>query len=762
MGAAQGCQAIAGIQTRTTDPLLTGCSLPGIGIPSTGNGQIRLANLGTSSATGNADFCVRTSGSSDWGRPLFRDGGNDALCSVGLKYQQSTVPFSAPVGKIDVKAISAGQTCAAKATSELDGVTIGDTLPVTIPRWGNAGNESLSALPEDPSHAQGLNSEYRIVNALASAKPINVGLAASAFVPTTVTSTGYSQPISPGGVEPASTGPLGSVDAEGYLLITDEAFKFGVSLVGDSSNSAIVVFDVTGENTASMYVTGDPNDNAHPVQGLLCQDLVSLGTSIETGEDAGISSSAGALSLQDEALLAHCTTTPLPLISVDTFNVSLYGGDAPFPQAREPYVYAAIAQRTSDVMCVLDADEPSERTSIISAASQWYGYNYSLPTDLDSNPTLAADVAAPSPTAPCDPSVVPSADICNTSGYTPPCSISGSLPSIYGCIGANCSTVPNDSALAGTVLYDGCVTSSCTPSFLSIYRASAARDACYDCIVYYFTSEIPINLGLTACTSDTRQPFTFLGQNPELILSHYPLSNEHAYILPSTGFRRVVLQATVTLENNQQFDFFCAELSSAQNDQSLPYVGNYGHDNTSTNENGWEDEQVQQTKEVISFITQQTQKDGLPAIVTGDFHADNGDEDAGAGQLGSRSPEVINALETAPGGLDGGSLLVPAIPATNYTPVCDYCPATQNPYNNTVPLQFLWTFLVGFEPGVTRSSTLWGTDNNAVPIPAVSGTGDTTGEVTPPGNVGPISQYYPRNVTILRPTATQAPDGGAQ
>jgi hypothetical protein len=756
MGAAQGCQVIAGIQTRTTDPLLTGCNLPGVGgTASTGNGKIRLVNLGTNSTTGAADFCIRTSGTTDWGRPIFRDGGNDGLCAGGLKYEQSTVPFSVPVGKIDAKAIPVGQTCAANGTSQLNGIAIGEVSPVTVVRWGNATNEALSALPEEPTRTQGVSSEYRVVNALATAKSINVGLAASAFVPTTLGSIGYGQPISPGGVEPASTGPLGSVDARGYLTIVSEAFKFGVSLASDPTNNAITVFDTSGTDTATMYVAGDPADNTHPVQGLYCEDLVSLGAAINAGEDAGTSPGGVALTAQDEALLAHCTPTQLPLISVDTFNVGLYGGDSPFPQARAPSIYAAIAQRTSDVLCVVEADEQSDRTSIAEGALSWYLYSYSVPTDLDSTPTLAADIFPPPTIAPCDPSVIPSANICNSTGYAPPCSTSSMPPSIYGCIGANCSTIPSDSALTGTVVYDGCITSSCTPSFLPIYESTLARDGCYDCIVYYFTSEIPINLGLTACTSDTRQPFSFLGQNPELILSHYPLSNEHAYILPSTGFRHVVLQATVTLENNEQFDFFCVQLSSADNDQKLPYVGNYGKDDPSKTppENGWKDEQDKQTTELISFIEQQTQKDGLPAIVTGDFHADNTEEDGG-----SQSPEVITALETAPG-LDGGRLLVEAVPA-DYTWACDYCPAPQNPYNNTTPLEFLWTFLVGFPPNSTQSNTLWGTANS-VTIPPVSGTGDTTGEVAPPGNVGPLSQYYPHNVTVLRPPATQAPDGGA-
>ena len=98
--------------------------MPGVGTTaSTGNGRIRLVDVGTQGT--HVDFCIRQSGTTDWGRPIFRDGGTDALCSVGLAYGQATVPFSVPTGKIDVKAIPAGQTCSAAATSQT-------TTPITI------------------------------------------------------------------------------------------------------------------------------------------------------------------------------------------------------------------------------------------------------------------------------------------------------------------------------------------------------------------------------------------------------------------------------------------------------------------------------------------------------------------------------------------------------------------------------------------------------------------------------------------------------
>jgi hypothetical protein len=737
--AAAGCQVIAGIQTRGTDPIVTGCTLPGVqNTPSTGNGKIRLVNLATSG--GNADFCVRTSGTS-WGRPLFRDGGDDGLCRAGLKYQQSTVPFSVPVGKIDVKAIPAGKTCDAAATSEVDGVAVADTTvagangafapAVTLARFVSGGAEKLVAHSEELVLPNTNTSAFRVVNVLASGKAINVGIAADAFVPSVLTSIGFAQPIPSGGVEAQGTGSIGTVDSVGYLNLIPSALELGISAADDPSNAAIVVFQTPRTaDVATLYVVGDATDNAHPVHGLYCEDAINLATAIATGvaPDAGTSAFDAGLPLtsQDDALLAECTPTKPPLISVDSINAGLYGANAPYSRERAPGVYSAIAARTSDVMCVVEVDDVTDRNSIAAAAMTQYPYSYSLTTGLDTAPTLAADVN-PAPTlAPCDTSIVPSSV----------------LDKIYSCVNAKCANPANDPTYAGILNQStACLTNYCATAFLPIYHMDLAINGCFDCVVLYMSSEQKLSDGRTACTTDVRQPFAFLGQTPQMILSHYPLSNQHAYVLPASGFRRAVLQATVTLENNQKFDVFCAQLSSPLIDTSLPYVGYYGTDNPPT-ENGWEDEQDLQIKEAIAFIKQQTAADGLPAVITGDWHSTAPIETHDAGTFETVSPEVISALEQAPG-------FVEASPP-GWVPSCDYCadsdPVTPNPYNPGItPAIFTIPFLSGFPPNSTQSRTHWGIDPNAVTIMG------SPSSPPPPSGRGPISEYFPTNVTILRP-----------
>ena len=741
--AVAGCQTLGNIQQHGTDPIATSCTLPGVeGTASTGDARIRLVNLATTTA--NADFCIRVSGGASWGRPLLRDGGDDSFCRRGLAYQQATVPFSVPVGKIDVKAIVAGETCAGAPTSQHDGIAVGDTtkagLPVTLVRWGNTGHETLSALPELAAQVT-QSSSFRIVNALASAKPITVGIAQKGVLPTMLVGLGFNAPIAPGAVEAAGTDALGTINAEGYLQFLPAPLVLGIALASDTSSTpnAVAAFTTAHTaDTATLYVAGDPSDNTHPVRGLACEDFTTLAEAVTAGTatlDGGtsVTVTGGALTPTDQKLLAQCTPTNPPLISVDTFNVGLYGANAPFQQDRRPAIYAAIEGRVSDVMCIVEVNDVIDRTAIASAAGGTtanpgqYPYSYTITTGLDTQPTLAADQHPPPTIAPCDPST----------GVT-----DATLTNIFNCVNQSCSTNPGDPAMSGTLDQStNCLSNSCAGPFLPVYQKTTAINGCFDCIIYYLTSELPIAEARSACTTDTRQPYGFLGQNPSMILSHYPLSNQHSYVLPATGFRRSVLQATVTLEDNQKFDFFCAQLSSPLT--TLPYTGNFGQDNLSATppENGWEDEQKIQVKEVIAFVQQQTKADGLPAILAGDWVSTNGaGADAGAGSLASLSPEIMVTL-------DGTTGFAQAVPA-GYVPVCDDCPNSgDNPnlYNtSTGPLAFLTSYLLGFPAGATQSDSVWGTGN----IVQLQGNAN---EPPPPGGTGPLAEDFPRNITVLRP-----------
>jgi hypothetical protein len=677
-----------------------------------------------------ADFCIRPNGTSDWGRPVFRDGGDsysktpDALCSKGLPYGQSTIPFDVPAGKIDVKAIPAGKTCSAAATSQVTGVSVGDAVNggapvVTIVRWGgDQTQEALAALPEEPKSAisSTASSYFRVVNALSSAQSINFGTPSGMTLPTTVAMPFiYPDPIAPGAVEHSGTTSQDTpIDAQGYNHTIPSPFYFAVSMANDRDDKAIALFHTPSSlagDVATLYVIGEPSSNLYPLRGLYCEDKVALGGG---GSDAGAQGGSAALSgysSQDLGLLAQCTPTALPLLSVDTFNAALYGANAPYEQDRKTSIQSEIAARTSDLMCLLEVDDASDRQAIAAfVQAGQFPYSYSLNTNETTPPTNTNDVR-PTPTG-------------------PPCG-GIDLSSVASCVEQKCSTAPD----SGTGVLNGstsCLSNNCVPSFGPLYFN---HKYCFDCIVYYLTSLQEISAMQTACTQDPNPPFAFVGQTPSMILSHFPLKNTQAYVLPATGFRRAVLKAQVELED-QTVDFFCGQLSSPLIEVDLPYTGNYGSD-TGPNKNGWRDEQDLQAQEAIQWMVKQADADGLPAIFAGDWHS-SVPCTAGSGcstTLSALSPEVNTTLISYKG--KTGKTAVRADPP-NYLRTCDYCAAPTNSYN-TGQDSYEWTptYLYGFPPNSAVSETLWDT-NNIVNIPEIN-------------MMAPIAEAFPRNVQLIRP-----------
>jgi hypothetical protein len=233
-----------------------------------------------------------------------------------------------------------------------------------------------------------------------------------------------------------------------------------------------------------------------------------------------------------------------------------------------------------------------------------------------------------------------------------------------------------------------------------------------------------------------------------MILSRYPLANTASYILPSSSLRREVLYAEVQLED-APVDFYCSVLSPQYIDADEPYVGPYGQDQTTTladggvlTENGWEDEQDLQVQRLVGYVKQRSAQTGNAAILAGEWYSGLAATDAsGAVVLFDESPEVTRALD----GRSGGAF-VRADPA-GYQPACDYCPSPGNPYNGSIqPVDDMGTYLFQFPQDSTTAETIWGTEQN-VPIKG------SQYDPPPPGGMGPVFEYYPREVRVIRPRA---------
>jgi hypothetical protein len=709
------CRAIAGFRDVQFVEIDGACAPPSL--PTQGNGRVRLVNGGTQG--GNVDFCIRAAGTSDWGKPVLT-AGSGALCDTGLAYAQSTVPFAVPAGTLDVEAIPAGSDCSAAPTSTALGVDVGDTTQgvsvVTLVRYGAGSAEAIAALQEEPTsgpRAPGPTSyALRIVNAVSSGDSINAGFLKGPSLPATLAQPLLPVPIAPGHVEPPIQVVSGfrSIDDEGYGNVLMSTVTVGVVLQG--SHDALFAVQTPGTaDVQTLFAIGDRNDPAHPIRGLLCED----GTG---GADAG----AGEAGATGAGALASCVLSNLPSLAVETFNTALYGAQAPFNDQRKPYVYAAIAARSSDLMCLIET--ASDYTQIAAHAQGHFPYSFVFPTNLDTRPTDPTDK---------DGNVPPPSSEPACAGVDP-----SIIQSIYDCVAQNCTETGD---MSGTIQTTNCLSGACAGPFLQIYYQGLQQDRCFDCIANSANSEYPLAKGKDQCTNDPREQYAYDGMNSVMMLSRYPLKNTQAFVLPGTGYRRAILYAQVELED-QTVDFFCGQLVSPLVDGVLPYVGSYGTD-IAGQENGWEDEQDLQAQKAVAWIQATAVH---PAIIAGDWHAtlpvtSQAADGGSTPLLVSQSPEVMDLFDKSYGGA-----FVRAEP-TGYQPTCEYCPAPQDVYNTgtgVVPEDFTATFLFDFADGATVEDSLWATDNGAVPLTSFN-------YATAPAATGPLSPYFGRLVRVLRP-----------
>jgi hypothetical protein len=714
-----GCRAIAGYHELDYQPAGSSTCAP-IELPASGAGRIRIVNAGTVSIGGLADFCIRASGSSAWSAPIFA--GSGPTCHSGLPYASATVPFAVPAGAIDVAAIQVGGSCATGATATATSIAVGDSTKgapvVTVVRMGGgAGAERIVARSEDSvtSTGGGEGSRIRVLNALSSSESINAGIAASSTLPQTIGAPVFAQPIAPGGVESAGSTTIGTIDAQGYVNI--ESFGASLGLVFANETSAFAAFTTaTSVSAHTIFAIGDSSGNAHPIRGLVCDE------STPAAATADASTAGGTLA---SGLLASCALTTLPTLAIDTINVSLYGGNAPFEAERRSAVYAKVAARQADVMCIVEAYD--DRDGIAAAAKTAFPYSYELETIETTPPTdpSLADGGTP---------LVPAVTPCSSVSAT-------TLQNIYACIAQSCSTTGD---VSGTLAFtDLCLGKACALPFSRIYLQDPQTNLCFDCTIDHLTSFEVLSHAESTCNTDTNPPFVFAGQASAMILSRYPLANATAVVLPSSNLRREVLYAEVQLEDGP-VDFYCSPLSPQYIDADEPYTGAYGQDKTTALpdggtlvENGWEDEQDLQVTRVVSFVKEQSAKTGHAAIIAGEWYS--GVQSAGS----TGTPEVFDEAPEVTGALAGA--FVRADPA-NYSPACDYCPAPTNPYNGGAqkPIDDSATYLFQFPADSTTEESLWGTENDVL----IKG---STYAPPPASGMGPAFEYYPREVRVIRP-----------
>jgi hypothetical protein len=732
---------MAGLETREADPLASGCSLPTKGVA-----QIRIANLVPSDTS--ADFCIRPSGTTDWGRPVMRNGGTGAICQAGMPYATVSVPFAVSAKKVDLKAIAAGGPCSEPATSEVDGVTLGPAV-TTIARMGGGTakvKEMIGAFPEEATpDKSGL--AMRVINAMPGSAPIELGTAtcqgtscSNVSLPVNASAVLFERPVGFGEFESAgpTTTPY-TVDKQGYMLFESGGFAF--VLVPENDTKAVIAwYQPGGAFTRTMYAVGDPQDVAYAVRGLYCDDFAAD---------------------SKNPLLASCTLTSLPNFTVDTVSLGLFGGNTTAETERKPLIYRTLQAEDADFVCVLEASEPDVNAQgIVALKTAGLSNVYNPPSQIGTPPTDPTDWNGSTPPTmlpnpPCAGNVPPSdfdaalmcaVNTCNTNTG----SESGELLADYTCPG---STVCTPSS---------CLSSSCVGPFIPLVTS---YPGCFNCMVENVLSFQTYAVMKANCTQSTLYPFAFNGADPVILASRFPFAKNadgsdatDVLFLPSTGYRRAVLHARVVpdaLDPTKTVDFFCGYYTSPLLNGGLPYTGNYSKNMTYPDEpapgtNGWRDEQNLQARRTVPFVKAHSTG---PTIIAGDWHSSvhqpqnvTTPSSSTPWTVGDQSPEISEYFTSSQG---GG--FIPAHTAAWGYP-CQFCPSVNssnvnNPYDPPPAQQgvqgfdFLTTYLYG--SGFSASSVTSESITNTAAIVQYD-----------PANaslMGPISEYYARRIVLIRP-----------
>ena len=737
MGAAllvvAACQLVAGISTRTLDPIHGGCALP------SGSGpQARIANLVPSADV--VDVCIRPAGGS-WGEPLILNGGTDCASSsffnadgganTGFAYGDISVAFAAPAAKVDVKMIAAGGTCSSAALTEGDGLTLAtntSTVVTTLARVGGNGvKEELVALPEDDSNNPS-STRVRFVHAMPGLGPLDFGGANGMALPTTLGQPFVSKPV-PFGAAPAQgeMGQEGPITDHGYDNIAPVGgFTVVAAVHGQNPEKALLLWSpqMLNGTTVSLYAIGVARSTEYPQRGLVCQENP---TTLSSGNP----------------LLISCTLTSLPSISVDVLNTGLYGENSPNFDARDrtwqnPKLNPYVTQRDTDVVCLIELDFPLDITPLTTAVGPvdaggngQFPYSYWFDkASITTPPTDPADLSGNTP-----PSML----------ATPPCAAGNAdqtlVTEVLQCFEKYCDSVP-DSGSGVLPKSTDCLSEHC---YLGGPLATllAKSPGCVSCLTDYIGTGGTYSTAQNACATSLQPPFGFNGQVPVVILSRYPLSDTDTFILPSTNFRQAISYARVQLEDTS-FDFYCGFFSSTLVASTVPYPpwGFYGGDGSpgDPNENGaYAQEQLLQAKDMIKWVAKKSA--GRPAIIAGDWRSGlgvNGDGGVPPPDSGLFAPPTGLVTTT----MQALTAAFTPVMAPGWSPQCNYCPQSENVLNSGTTVGYFveQPFLAnwGSSPqSATIDQSLLFTQSNV-----------DQGN----GTIGPLSPYYGLNFHVQRLT----------
>ncbi|MDH3200848.1 MAG: endonuclease/exonuclease/phosphatase family protein, partial [Myxococcales bacterium] len=368
------------------------------------------------------------------------------------------------------------------------------------------------------------------------------------------------------------------------------------------------------------------------------------------------------------------TCVGVALVRVETYNLALAGAFIPYEQERRQALPQAMAATQSDILCLQEVWNQTDKDAIAAAALQNFPYIISFLNDLDTpldDPTDQNGQVPPAPTTvPCPDNVE----------AQPGVTIADQMNAAIDCVrdgqdlqGNFCSTIPGSDLGRTTSIQ--CAIEACLLDVGGLLFGTEQQQRCYACLA----TQLPTDTFGTIrarCPTVINQDLAFQGQNGVMILSRYPLSNAVNWVIPGTWNRRVILSARAELPNGSDLDVYCNHLTPIFEGAGagFPYTGQYG--DGLPDALGWEAEQFLQAEKLITHV--QNVSGATPAVILGDLNAGRGYFDDPNNLIFPEGEPTLDLLEAT---------FTPAYTPT-YTPACTFC--QENPV-----------------AGVERTGTVW-------------------------------------------------------
>jgi len=666
------CQPILGIEERELDPVRGGCELS-----NAGDALVRFANLAPNSALA-VDLCLSSAG-----RGLLRGGGT--ACPAGFSYAQVSRLFQVANGTYDLKVVPYGSRCDAPALAELRGLAIAPGKTTTLAYLGPA---LLGAYVDEAKLTTG-KTLVRLVNAIPDGPALDVGLTGDNRPPTKMLQRLFASPVRYGQSSAGSAAVTFPVTPDGYCAVPSAGTNLGAGPEG--TGTASLATGLPGEDAVrTLYAIGDPKQPLLPPRGLLCDDRA-----------------------RDVTPLASCTLTMLATLSVEVISAGLFGGVAKVENERREPLLQRIAQRDADFVCVTQLGRRADKARLISLAKPRFPHVVNVDTNLDTKPTAPED-APPDPTVP------------SCGGAGDPIK----TKAVLDCLSTKCTDTGNDDGkLRSSGLWTkpnaDCLSERCVAEFIALLDGATAAQRlaqarCYNCAIANFLSDKTMAEVRGTCTTDVRDPYSFDGETPSLLLSRFALREQASFILPATVYRRAVHFARAEIEPGKEVDVYCGHVNANFGDV-VPYSG---HHSSKSGSEAWLEERALEVKRLADWIT--VKSGGRSVILAGEWDSSNAIKDSkGNIVIEARDPDVVDALETA---------FARAIPAGR-DPECTMCP--ENRVGNAV-LRLLPTrvYTLRFPAAAATDLSVFFKEP-IVPMPGAE--------------FAPLSGIYGLNVRVKRP-----------